>query len=344
MLKGQDVSNYQGAYAWPGGLNFGFAKATEGTFYRDASFSHNWSTLAGKKYLRGAYHFGHPGTNAVDQARYYVDFVKSHGLESNDALALDLEVTDGRSAPEVAAWVRSFCGEVKALCGKNVIIYTTASMAGDGSCSGSYNQPLWIADPNGVPGSPGAIGGWKTWTLHQYSWKPVDQDAFNGDGATWDKIVNVHVAPKFPIRDGQSDSEVRQLQELLNKRAEGIGLKAKLQVDGDFGPKTLAAVKLALKAFNYSAAKVDKGECDASLWEHLKKGDFPKSAPKPAKPKPPAKPEPPKPQSGTEARWRWCHKCQGLFYGPNAKQSHCPAGGTHDMTGSYDYSLPWERN
>ena len=37
--------------------------------------------------------------------------------------------------------------------------------------------------------------------------------------------------------------------------------------------------------------------------------------------------------------WRWCPKCQGLFYGPGQSSSHCPAGGAHDGSTSGDYSL-----
>ena len=36
--------------------------------------------------------------------------------------------------------------------------------------------------------------------------------------------------------------------------------------------------------------------------------------------------------------WRWCHKCQGLFFGGNPG-SVCPAGGAHDATGSGNYAL-----
>jgi hypothetical protein len=36
---------------------------------------------------------------------------------------------------------------------------------------------------------------------------------------------------------------------------------------------------------------------------------------------------PPSPTRQTE--WRWCHKCQGLFFGPMVNSSGCPAGGTH---------------
>jgi hypothetical protein len=45
------------------------------------------------------------------------------------------------------------------------------------------------------------------------------------------------------------------------------------------------------------------------------------------------------PTTGTQVGWRWCHKCQGLFYGPNVKKSVCPAGGAHDSTGSGNYEL-----
>jgi hypothetical protein len=37
--------------------------------------------------------------------------------------------------------------------------------------------------------------------------------------------------------------------------------------------------------------------------------------------------------------WRWCNKCQGLFFGDNPG-SVCPADkAAHDSTGSGDYSL-----
>jgi Fungalysin metallopeptidase (M36)/Fungalysin/Thermolysin Propeptide Motif len=45
----------------------------------------------------------------------------------------------------------------------------------------------------------------------------------------------------------------------------------------------------------------------------------------------------PLPTTG-QNNWRWCHKCQGLYFGGNPG-SHCPAGGAHDQTGSGDYLL-----
>jgi hypothetical protein len=42
---------------------------------------------------------------------------------------------------------------------------------------------------------------------------------------------------------------------------------------------------------------------------------------------------------GTQRNWRWCSKCQGLWFGPNQATSNCPQGGTHSLTGSGNYSL-----
>lgn len=47
---------------------------------------------------------------------------------------------------------------------------------------------------------------------------------------------------------------------------------------------------------------------------------------------PPAKP-------GTQTGWRWCFKCQGLFYGPQSHNSYCPFGGEHNGSKSHEYTL-----
>jgi hypothetical protein len=41
----------------------------------------------------------------------------------------------------------------------------------------------------------------------------------------------------------------------------------------------------------------------------------------------------------TQGNWRWCDKCQGLWYAGNPSGGHCPAGGSHSHTGSSDYWL-----
>ena len=48
------------------------------------------------------------------------------------------------------------------------------------------------------------------------------------------------------------------------------------------------------------------------------------------------------PVNGVQAGWRWCSRCQGLFWGSAASVSVCPAGGHHVVTsGTYVYDLPY---
>lgn len=41
--------------------------------------------------------------------------------------------------------------------------------------------------------------------------------------------------------------------------------------------------------------------------------------------------------SSQQIDWRWCKKCQGLFFSLNPTSGYCPTGGGHDYTGSVDY-------
>ena len=40
-----------------------------------------------------------------------------------------------------------------------------------------------------------------------------------------------------------------------------------------------------------------------------------------------------------QAGWRWCRKCQGLFFGLNLTKGRCPSGASHDPKDSGDYNL-----
>jgi hypothetical protein len=37
--------------------------------------------------------------------------------------------------------------------------------------------------------------------------------------------------------------------------------------------------------------------------------------------------------------WRWCERCQGLWFGDNSTSGVCPAGGGHSEIGSGNYTL-----
>ena len=45
------------------------------------------------------------------------------------------------------------------------------------------------------------------------------------------------------------------------------------------------------------------------------------------------------PSLSSQSNWRWCQKCQGLFFSGNPDQGVCPAGGVHDASSSGAYLM-----
>lgn len=185
MLYGIDVSNWQGSVDWAkyadDGMKFGFAKATEGTNYSDVQFAHNWSGMRSHDIVRGAYHFAHPKNGGKAEADYFLSHVRSQGLHDGDLLALDLEVSDGKSASAVASYARAWCERVHQETGVPPVVYTFLSFARGGYCAGLGGYPLWIAAPSyGAGHPPMPLGPWKKWAFHQYSDNPIDKNVFNG--------------------------------------------------------------------------------------------------------------------------------------------------------------------
>lgn len=178
MIYGIDVSNWQGKLNWDNrSIRFAFAKATEGTTYTDDQFARNWSQMASHKLIRGAYHFGHPGNDAVIEAEHFLAVVRGQGLNDGDLLALDLETDDGRKPADVAAWAKTWCLHVQQRTGRTPLVYTFVSFTRGGYCAGLGAYPLWIAAPSFPAGKPPMpLGPWKSWAVHQYADTPVDKD------------------------------------------------------------------------------------------------------------------------------------------------------------------------
>jgi hypothetical protein len=53
---------------------------------------------------RVGYLFGHPSVNATGPVNFFLSEFNDLGLSDTDAVALDLEATDGLPAQQVAAW------------------------------------------------------------------------------------------------------------------------------------------------------------------------------------------------------------------------------------------------
>ncbi|MFO0809211.1 MAG: glycoside hydrolase family 25 protein [Gemmataceae bacterium] len=190
-VRGIDVSHWQGTINWASaqasGLSFAMCKATEGTTYTDPTFETNWRGMKAAGLIRGAYHFGRPQSDAVAQARFFVNTVQPQ--KGDLQLVLDLEQTDGKTPAQVWAWTQAFCAEVQRLTLRPGIIYTGFYFWRDnvGNPTNNLNCPLWLAAYVTNPANYVAAA-WSTWSFWQYTSSGttpgisgnVDQNYFNG--------------------------------------------------------------------------------------------------------------------------------------------------------------------
>ncbi|MBE9500720.1 lysozyme [Streptomyces sp. GKU 257-1] len=195
-VHGVDVSSHQGNVAWStlwnSGVRFAYAKATEGTSYKNPYFAQQYNGSYNVGMIRGAYHFALPNSSSgATQANY---FASNGGGWSKDGKTLpgvlDIEYNPygatcfGLSKSAMVNWIKDFTSTYKARTGRDAVIYTTTSWwtqcTGNSSAFGNSN-PLWIARYASSPGTLPA--GWGFYTFWQYtSSGPTvgDHDYFNG--------------------------------------------------------------------------------------------------------------------------------------------------------------------
>lgn len=171
-LNGIDVSKWQGAIRWQSvrnsGTVFAFCKATEGLTIKDPYFATNWPAMRENGIIRGAYHFGRPGSDPLAQADLFVNTVKP--TRGDLQLVLDFEAYDNKTPSQVWAWCQAFVNRIKARTGRPPIIYTGFYFWRDraGNPSNNLGCPLWLAaytaSTNGL--IPPA---WNTWNFWQYT-------------------------------------------------------------------------------------------------------------------------------------------------------------------------------
>jgi GH25 family lysozyme M1 (1,4-beta-N-acetylmuramidase) len=168
--RGCDVASYQGQIdfdALKADVSFIFAKATEGTGYRDPTFGRNWSEAKRVGLTRGAYHFARPdlGLSAPDEAGYFL--ANLGPLEPGDELALDYEV---QFHGDVVGWCKQFLDRVREIAGRPPYVYLNMSLVRghDWSSVIEGGYPLWLAfydgDPAAIPVTPWPAVAIKQWT------------------------------------------------------------------------------------------------------------------------------------------------------------------------------------
>lgn len=193
MLLGIDVSSYQGTIDWrsarAAGVQFAFARVSDGLDGKDAQFASNWVGTQAAGIARGAYQYFRADEDAVAQADLLAD---ATGLPGAGDLppALDVEDAAGLTPAQLATAVRTWAARIQNRLGVFPAIYTGGTFWHDeaGNMSGGA-YPLWIAEyDTDCPTVPTAWTGWSFWQSASRATvpgvpMPVGVDRFNGTAA-----------------------------------------------------------------------------------------------------------------------------------------------------------------
>ena len=190
-VHGIDVSHYQKRINWAKlardndarfPLYFAFMKATEGGDLGDHTFSYNFEQAREHGFIRGAYHYFIPRTDADKQADFFISTVK---LEPGDLPpVLDVETTGRKSRKELQAAVKQWLDRIEAHYGVKPIIYTPYKFKMSYLNDSLFNTyPYWIA--HYYVDSVRYKGTWHFWQHTDIGSLPgiekrVDLNVFNG--------------------------------------------------------------------------------------------------------------------------------------------------------------------
>jgi lysozyme len=190
QVHGIDISHYQGEVDWnmlertrqgqfP--VKFIFMKATEGGDFSDRKFVANFDSARAHGFIRGAYHFYNPKTDANRQADFFIRSVK---LEPGDLPpVLDIE-KKGKSVKKLQDDLKIWLRKVESHYGVKPIIYASYKFKTKYLNDPVFDSyPYWIA--HYYVDSVRYQGDWKFWQHTDVGTLPgideeVDLNVFNG--------------------------------------------------------------------------------------------------------------------------------------------------------------------
>ena len=189
-VHGIDISHYQGGIDWAElhknkdtdfPLRFIFMKATEGGDLADATFVQNFDSAKAYGFVRGAYHFFNPSSDARKQAEF---FIRNVQLKPGDlAPVLDVE-TKGKNKADLQRSVKTWLDVVEAHYGVKPILYTSYKFKENYLSDAAFDEyPYWIA--HYYVDSVRYRGHWEFWQHTDIGEVPgiegdVDLNVFNG--------------------------------------------------------------------------------------------------------------------------------------------------------------------
>lgn len=152
MLKGVDVSAYQGTIDWKkvraAGFEFAYIKVTEGISYSSPTWKDQKAGARDAGLLVGPYHFDRPGRAALDQVGH---FVQVSGTEWDLPHAWDTEVSTGQDTLPAAQdkRIRGALDGLKDCLDIRPVLYSYPgfwmSLGAFGKDHYYEQYPLWIA-------------------------------------------------------------------------------------------------------------------------------------------------------------------------------------------------------
>ncbi len=202
-VLGIDVYNGNGTMNWnqiaSSGIQFAWAKATQGNYYRDAQLPNNEPHATASGVYIGCYDFADPtACSPLTEATYFVNYASQYGAFNTGKLlpALDMESVGStiNGAADLTSWINDWAADVYSQTGVHPLLYCSPGFYHGHSIT-STGVPLWEADwtypttlSNKAPPS-NSWSPWSTWTFWQYSNmgsvsgdpSTVDLDAFNGN-------------------------------------------------------------------------------------------------------------------------------------------------------------------
>ena len=205
MLKGIDISKWQGVGTGDQATDFVICKATEGAGYVDPLCDQHYQRAKSQNKLLGVYHFARPDLNdPITEARFFVQNIQGYLGEA--ILALDWEQP---GTQHNVGWAKEWLDEVQRLTSIKPLVYMSASVIGMADWSAvAKDYGLWIAgypskynvpDP-ATPNPcdmPYSIGPWEFWAIWQYtsSTGTLDRDIANMTKTAWKKYAKPNSEP-----------------------------------------------------------------------------------------------------------------------------------------------------
>lgn len=194
QVHGIDISHYQGEVDWPSlassqndpefPLRFVFMKATEGGDLTDDTFQHNFQRAKDYGFVRGAYHYFIPTTDARKQAQFFINQVN---LGPGDLPpVLDVEISPKRkNQQQFTQNIKTWLDVVEAYYGVKPILYASYKFKEKYLNDTIFNRySYWIA--HYYVDSVRYQGRWDFWQHTDAGTVPgikeqVDLNVFNGN-------------------------------------------------------------------------------------------------------------------------------------------------------------------